>query len=221
MQFTSKHSREITAADKQLPGRTHAAKYPRAPRSTLLLLLLFAVSTSSWARRGEVFIYQFDLGKIEFDEEVFEGDTAHIGIGIAYALTPQYEIGFNYNTNLLFSASIDGRGEIDEVDDVDTDARLLYLRRYWTIGNDSSLFAQLGYARTEVESEELTRVCLFFCGEFLDVEYETVYRNKDTGFAWGLGFEHFISSQGSVALSYVDYAQSDFTGWHLAFRSYW
>lgn len=221
MNTNCNHIRHITANRKAVHARPEALRISRVSGFFFLLLLLFAIPFQSWARNGEIFIGEIDLGKIKFDEEVFDGDTAHIGFGVAYALSPNYELGFNYNYSFIFSASINGDPEIESVDDVETDARLLYLRRYWSIGKGSSLFAQLGYARTEVVSEQITSVCLIFCGSAIDVDTKTAYRSKNTGLAWGLGFEKFTSNESSVAISYVDYADSKFTGLHLSFRRYW
>lgn len=183
----------------------------------VLLLAFFSSRLAAQSEQG--IIIEFDLSKIYFEEEVFRGDTAHVGLSLAYAFNPSYEIGYSASDNMIFSASLDGGAELDELEDVETETRLLYLRRYWNVGDRTTVFGLIGYARTEIRSE-ITSVCFFFCGGFATLDSRTTYRNEKSGIAWGIGVQQRLSNVTYWSLRYIDYSDSglDFSGLHLGFR---
>jgi len=188
-------------------------------RKLVPVLLLACFSTRLAAQSEQGIIIEFDLSKIYFEEEVFRGDTAHVGLSLAYAFNPFYEIGYSFSDNMIFSASLDGGPELDELEDIETKTELLYLRRYWTVGDNTTVFGLIGYARTEIRSE-ITSVCFFFCGGFATFDSRTTYRNQQSGTAWGIGVQQRLSKVTYWSLRYIDYSESslDFSGLHLGFR---
>ncbi|MCP4288688.1 MAG: porin family protein [Gammaproteobacteria bacterium] len=203
---------------------THSEKYKPAHHyqlQTLALVLLLASFSPRLAAQSESSIaIEFDLSKIYFEDEVFRGDTAHLGLSLAYAINPAYEIGYSYSDNLFFTPSLDGGPELDELEDMETEVNLLYLRRYWKVGDKTSVFGQIGYAKTEIKTEFITSVCLFFCGGIATFDSSTTYRNEQSGFAWGIGMQQRLSNVTYWSLRYIDYSSSglDFSGIHLGFR---
>jgi opacity protein-like surface antigen len=189
--------------------------------SLAIVLLLAGHSSRSEAQNETSLIFEFDLSKIYFEDEVLDGDIAHAGLGIAYAINPEYEIGYSLSNNLFFGASLDRAPDLDTAEDVETEVKLLYLRRYWRTGDKTTVFGQIGYAKTEIRIEYIT-VCLFFCGNLATFNSRTTYRNRESGYAWGLGIQQRLSHTSHLYLKYIDYSRSDldFSGFHLGIQQY-
>ena len=212
------HHRADRAANRSRSvarGETPAASFRPCPLLTLSLMLMlgaFAPAIEAQVRKGAIF--EIALGKVNFEDAVYEGDSGHIDLGIAFVINPNYEIGIGFGYNAYFSPSID-RGP--DSDYFYTETRYIHLRRHWYLGDDTGLFGQVGYARIEIESEDVS-VCLFFCQP--QVNSRTTYRNKESGWSWGVGIQHRYGHQRLWSLGYVDYSDSDFefSGWHLGFR---
>ncbi|MDH3386806.1 MAG: porin family protein [Gammaproteobacteria bacterium] len=186
----------------------------------MLSLLLLACSANVRAQAETGFIFEFDFSKAFFEEEVFGGDTAHLGLTLAYGLNPDYEIGLSISDNFLFNASLDRGPELGNAEDLLTNSTLLYLRRNWRISDNTTPFIMLGYAQVELKSERIS-ACLLFCGDLIVTSTHTTYRSKDSGYAWGLGIQRNMRDNKAWSLRYVDYTSSDFefTGVHLGFRT--
>jgi len=158
---------------------------------------------------------EWDLfSKMNFDDGVFADDYISMtGVNFGYTFESQFVIGYQGNFSFLFDPDLDSDENLLFDDDLKLSAHLLYLRRNWAINEKFTGFAQLGYSQVKTEVEVTNYYCFIIC----DSSTTTVYKNKETGTAWGLGLQWETDGGSQVSLKYIDYSDSpfEFEGFHI------
>ena len=189
-------------------------------KKSKLWLVFFAsllTCTNTMAEAEIEWVLEGDLSRITFEDEIFSGNTPHVGLTVALVFESQYEIGFTTNGSFLFTPSLSKGSDQLNDDDLFTEVNMLYLQRNWLITDKITGLALLGYSEIEIESEDIQSNCLilFTCSN--PVTSTTTYRNKESGFAWGIGIRRETESNYYLSLKYVDYSNGDidFSGLHF------
>jgi opacity protein-like surface antigen len=185
----------------------------------ILFLMLSGFNPPALAQTDSGFLFEFNLSRFSFDDEVFVGTTPHLGITVGYGFGNHYEVGFISEGNFLFSPSVQKPSNLDPDEMVDTNASMLYVKRYWPLKDKISLYAMFGVAEVQIESEVITSVCLIFCGSLININTMDTYDGKDRGPAWGTGVQWELSPNRAFSLRYIDFATG--TPNHSSFSLVW
>ena len=180
-----------------------------------------SASKISVSRKQTGFFLEWDLlSKINFDDGVLAGDYISMtGLNIGYTFESQYVVGYQGNFSFLFEPNLDNDRNVDFEDELELSAFMLYLRRNWVIGEGVTGFAMLGYSQVEAEIEVVSYHCFFGC----DSTTTSVYKNKETGPAWGAGVQWEIDNGSFISLKYIKYSASpfEFEGFHVGLIANW
>ena len=190
-----------------------AVKLCRAIGFTTFLLIVQTAPSSPARAEGSI-VWETTLTQFAFDDPVYSGTSPHLGITLGIAPNPDWEFGYTYETNLLFSPSIDGP---DPDDSVSTRTQLLFAKRYWRLNPKTHFYAMLGGHQTEIETTA-GAICLFCPGL---ISTRTTYDGKAEGIAWGLGVQWINSNRRNLSLRYIDYGSDDgeFSSLSLVFHA--
>ena len=191
----------------------------------VLVLSLYDINTHAKANTGSSGILELGLSDIMFDGPYFSGSTPHIALSAVYSFHSKYEVGYTYSTNSFlffpaFSVSLDGGRYLSASEDFETSVKMLYLRGDWPISKKITGFALVGLSKVKIKITSTQITCLFFCGELISTSTKSIYSNKESGIAVGVGIQWETKPERFWSLKYIDYSDSDldFAGTQLSRR---